>query len=190
MAKCEDYPCCGHTAGDPCPDVDKHGRIVPRCCECNKKLARNARSSICVKCIRAANRRYQETGDMVGGLMRIEEPNWYPCYLNPTFDEVLELARSGWDTCRILVNSANGDMVIASGYGNTHTSIANRYRAYTKRKRDGLDPYILYHRNGVALLNLEDMSGHERARVEENLELFAPHEDLIRDLIRESNLSM
>lgn len=50
MARCEDYPCCGHTDGDPCPERDKNGRIVPRCCYCDKKLTRNARSSICASC--------------------------------------------------------------------------------------------------------------------------------------------
>lgn len=63
MARCEDYPCCGHTSGDPCPDRDRNGRIVPRCCECNGRLAKNASSSICSKCQRARNRRYDETGD-------------------------------------------------------------------------------------------------------------------------------
>lgn len=47
---CEDFPCCGHTPDDPCPDRDRDGNIVPRCVECGKKLDRKARSSICVKC--------------------------------------------------------------------------------------------------------------------------------------------
>jgi len=50
MARCEDFPCCGHTAGDPCPERDKSGRIVPRCCVCDKKLMRGTRSSICRTC--------------------------------------------------------------------------------------------------------------------------------------------
>lgn len=46
MARCEDYPCCGHEAGD-CPDSD--GRM--RCVECGKRLRKNAHSSICLRCL-------------------------------------------------------------------------------------------------------------------------------------------
>lgn len=63
MARCEDFPCCGHTAGDPCPDRDSAGRIVPRCVFCNKKLPRAARSSICSKCQRREVDRDDDRGD-------------------------------------------------------------------------------------------------------------------------------
>jgi hypothetical protein len=53
--RCEDYPCCGHTPGDPCPDRDRAGRIVPRCCMCNKRLNRSASSSLCGGCQRRAS---------------------------------------------------------------------------------------------------------------------------------------
>lgn len=55
MARCEDYPCCGHASGD-CPDHDSKGREVWRCVECGRKLARNASSSICVRCVRRLER--------------------------------------------------------------------------------------------------------------------------------------
>ena len=42
---CEDYPCCGHEAGD-CPDSE--GRFT--CVGCGKRLPRDAGSSICPKC--------------------------------------------------------------------------------------------------------------------------------------------
>jgi len=48
MPYCEDYPCCGHEAGD-CPD--EKGRM--KCVECGKRLPRNASSSMCVKCGKA-----------------------------------------------------------------------------------------------------------------------------------------
>lgn len=63
MARCEDYPCCGHTSGDPCPDRDSAGRIVPRCVECNKKLLRSARSSICGSCQKRLERRWLNSDD-------------------------------------------------------------------------------------------------------------------------------
>jgi hypothetical protein len=52
MARCEDYPCCGHEAGD-CPD--SQGRFT--CVECGKRLSRKATSSICPKCLRQMARR-------------------------------------------------------------------------------------------------------------------------------------
>jgi len=52
MARCEDFPCCGHEAGD-CPD--SHGRM--KCVECGKRLPRTATSSICVRCQRVMAQR-------------------------------------------------------------------------------------------------------------------------------------
>lgn len=45
MARCEDYPCCGHEAGD-CPDEE--GRMT--CVECGGRLPKNAASSMHPKC--------------------------------------------------------------------------------------------------------------------------------------------
>ncbi len=53
MARCEDYPCCGHGAsgdGGACPD--KSGRFP--CVECGAKLPKTATSSICKACMRGA----------------------------------------------------------------------------------------------------------------------------------------
>lgn len=50
MPRCEDFPCCGHAAGD-CPD--SQGRMT--CVECGRKLAKNASSSICPKCLKRMN---------------------------------------------------------------------------------------------------------------------------------------
>lgn len=52
MARCEDYPCCGHTPDDPCPERDRHGNIKPTCCMCGGRLKKGARSSICLSCQR------------------------------------------------------------------------------------------------------------------------------------------
>lgn len=63
MARCEDYPCCGHEAGD-CPDAS--GRM--RCVECGKRLPKNASSSICPKCLRMMNSDdYRERDSYEGG---------------------------------------------------------------------------------------------------------------------------
>ena len=44
MARCEDFPCCGHDHG--CCPVD--GK--PVCVECKKVLPKGSRSSICEPC--------------------------------------------------------------------------------------------------------------------------------------------
>lgn len=59
MPRCEDYPCCGHEPNG-CPD--SQGRFP--CVECGRKLPKHATSSICPSCMKAAHRRYAETGEM------------------------------------------------------------------------------------------------------------------------------
>ena len=56
MAKCEDYPCCGHgPAGDGGACPDKSGRFP--CVECGARLPKSATSSICGKCQKRMARR-------------------------------------------------------------------------------------------------------------------------------------
>lgn len=50
---CEDYPCCGHEAGQ-CPTQDEHGNNVYRCV-CGAKLPPNSRSSLCQGCLSRGN---------------------------------------------------------------------------------------------------------------------------------------
>ena len=58
MPRCEDYPCCGHEAGD-CPD--SKGRM--KCVDCGKRLSKAATSSICSSCLKRMNRRGQSDLD-------------------------------------------------------------------------------------------------------------------------------
>lgn len=51
MAKCEDFPCCGHELGC-CPDFDKEtGEQLNMVCVCGIKLSMKSRSSICDSCM-------------------------------------------------------------------------------------------------------------------------------------------
>lgn len=50
MARCIDWPCCGHEAGC-CPDFDDAGRQLNMVCLCGMKLPVNNRSSICNGCL-------------------------------------------------------------------------------------------------------------------------------------------
>lgn len=50
MARCEDFPCCGHEIGC-CPDFDEAGRQLNMVCTCGAKLPINNRSSLCERCL-------------------------------------------------------------------------------------------------------------------------------------------
>jgi predicted amidophosphoribosyltransferase len=65
MARCEDYPCCGHEPGD-CPTIDSKGNARFTCVECGKRLPLKARSSICPACARRADRRSARGDDPYG----------------------------------------------------------------------------------------------------------------------------
>jgi hypothetical protein len=54
--RCEDFPCCGHAAGE-CPSRDpKIGKEVYPCAGCGGKLPANSRSSLCPRCITRLHR--------------------------------------------------------------------------------------------------------------------------------------
>lgn len=122
--------------------------------------------------------------------MKINHPEWYPCYLNPTFDEIIELSKSGWDTCRILINDDNDDIIIASGLGNTHSSIVERYHIHLGKKRaPQTSPFIMHRSEGIVYMNQEDIGGSQYDRIDKWL-IEGKNLDILRDLIRESGLAL
>jgi len=50
MARCEDFPCCGHEPGC-CPDFDDAGRQLNMKCVCGATLPIDSRYSICETCM-------------------------------------------------------------------------------------------------------------------------------------------
>lgn len=113
----------------------------------------------------------------------------YPQFVNPEFDELVELANHKWDTVRILVDEE--DLVLGSGYGNTHTTLAKAARVMLKTKRFLGVPYILYHEQGRAYFNMTDVSGQEREPALSGLKEFsARHKEVLRELIKLSDLSL
>lgn len=55
MARCEDFPCCGHELGC-CPDFDPEtGEQLNMVCVCGAKLPVTARYSICAGCMRSGD---------------------------------------------------------------------------------------------------------------------------------------
>lgn len=79
MARCEDYPCCGHELGC-CPDYDPDtGRQLNMKCTCGAVLPVNNRYSICDSCMN--DERYdEEAHDLI-----LEE------------QEREDFAQDGWD---------------------------------------------------------------------------------------------
>jgi hypothetical protein len=51
MARCEDYPCCGHEAGC-CPDFDDEGKQLNMKCVCGATVPVDNGSSLCDGCLR------------------------------------------------------------------------------------------------------------------------------------------
>lgn len=49
MARCEDFPCCGHVEDGVSFCPDSSGRF--NCAVCGRKLAKNASSSLCKQCL-------------------------------------------------------------------------------------------------------------------------------------------
>lgn len=54
MARCEDFPCCGHELGC-CPNYDEGGRQLDMVCTCGKRLPIDNGCSICDRCLRAGD---------------------------------------------------------------------------------------------------------------------------------------
>jgi len=59
MARCEDFPCCGHESGC-CPDYDENGKQLNMKCTCGATVPLGSRSSICDGCMSRLSR---EDGD-------------------------------------------------------------------------------------------------------------------------------
>jgi hypothetical protein len=73
-----------------------------------------------------------------------------PVFLNPTHDEIVELVKSHPDTLRICEDDNN--IAVASGYGNTHTSVIKVIRKNAIKDFFPLD-LILFRETGRWLWN-------------------------------------
>lgn len=123
--------------------------------------------------------------------MKINNPDWFPCYLNPSFNELKELADSRWDTVRILIidERNNKGIAIASGYGNTHTTIAHALQDHYKVKRAPFThDFILYKRMGKAYIN-DPVIGRNLSIDQALREYFTPEQtEILKELVNLSDL--
>jgi len=61
MARCEDFPCCGHESGC-CPDFDPDtGKQLNMKCTCGATVPLTSRSSLCEGCLHPGRRRARAT---------------------------------------------------------------------------------------------------------------------------------
>ena len=63
MARCEDFPCCGHELGC-CPDFDEAGKQLNMKCTCGATVPLRSRSSLCSSCLNAD--RHDDRPDFYG----------------------------------------------------------------------------------------------------------------------------
>lgn len=54
MARCEDFPCCGHEMGC-CPDYDKSGNQLNMKCVCGAAVSLHSPSSLCYTCLHSGD---------------------------------------------------------------------------------------------------------------------------------------
>lgn len=52
MARCEDFPCCGHEMGC-CPRRNANGEQIEMVCVCGASVPLSSRSSLCRACLTA-----------------------------------------------------------------------------------------------------------------------------------------
>lgn len=68
MARCEDYPCCGHENGC-CPDFSADGQQLNMICTCGQPIPIDSKCSICDECL------YDEAQAEYDN--RIRDPGWF-----------------------------------------------------------------------------------------------------------------
>ena len=70
-----------------------------------------------------------------------EEKNWPPIYFDPTWEECQDLIERGFDTLRIGIYTEKGVdyLVVASGHGATHNTIAQHLGRLNPRRKQSMD---------------------------------------------------
>jgi hypothetical protein len=109
--------------------------------------------------------------------------DWPPIYFDPEFDEILELTKS-FDTLRCGIHLEKGKhyLVIASGLGNTHSSLSRAIGEMNPRGRlsridglkyGGLDgTFIIYEEQGKLWFNMCDYGGEEKVAASQAISQF------------------
>lgn len=76
MARCEDFPCCGHELGC-CPDYDEEtGKQLNMKCTCGATVPIDNGSSLCDGCL-YGNKCFDEDGEFIGNYFDRDESDFY-----------------------------------------------------------------------------------------------------------------
>jgi hypothetical protein len=123
-------------------------------------------------------------------------PDWPSIYFNPDFKEMIALTKS-FDTLRIGLKREKGkyNLVIASGYGNTHSTLSRALGELNPRckvskfdglKYDGLDGCaILYEEDNKYWFNMADLRGDEKETPEVALRTFGePAKSMLKEIVK------
>ena len=120
---------------------------------------------------------------------------WPSIYFDPEFEEMIELTKY-FDTLRIggLEEKDGWHLVIASGLGNTHSTLSRAIGEMNPRckpnreglKYGGLDlTSILYEEDGKFWFNQCDLSGYEKTSIEEGLKDFPePIRTMLKEIVK------
>lgn len=101
-----------------------------------------------------------------------------PVYVDPTVEEVVELASRYHDTLRII--EGEGHTALASGYGNTHSSVYATARLILGKRWSGLDLILFKELNEWYWNPLGHWKTHsERVRLELGLRIVTERTKLI-----------
>jgi hypothetical protein len=108
-----------------------------------------------------------------------------PVFMDPTFDEIVELAKSHPDTLRICDGGYDegGHVALASGLGNTHDSVLKVARPVWGRYWSGAD-HILYKGDTLWWWNMEHINGRKAVSLDRGLIIVSPQcRQIVRDFV-------
>ena len=98
-----------------------------------------------------------------------------PVYINPTFQEIVELAETKPDTLRIL--DSDNEFAVASGFGNTHYDIMKVLRLQDRNTMKFID-LILFRRAGEWFWNDLGHWGSETCKIRLSSKMVAASDPL------------
>lgn len=124
--------------------------------------------------------------------MDISGNNGYPVYLDISPQDIQDITAQSWDTLRVLVISDTLELVVATGYGNTHSTMVRHLTAHKKMRRIQTDDSIIYfEREKIAYANDTCFGQGEKIPVSKWDILYeSQHIDILKLLCIERGLKM
>lgn len=132
----------------------------------------------------------------------LSQGHYYPVYFDPEFDEILSLTKS-FDTLRIGIHKEKDKdhLVIASGLGNTHSTLSwclGQLNPRLKPNKDGIKyqglnggPLILYEQNRRLWFNACDWSMDEKCKPSDVIcYILEPAKSIIKEIIKQATIQM